>query len=420
MAALAFVGVLELFYERLTITRPHRSDFVARDVRDHSDCVEANLVHIEVKWPRDMNNAKKQVTSYATARASAVAKAKASGIDGEQVLHTYAVATDCWNVVFVRVSTTVTARHISNYHVVFSEPETLYAETEEPPRGFVLLYTLFHSSVEDLGGICDGFPVDMEDLGPRIGRGGWSSVFASVSDEAAVIKVPFTDPIAGTMVARERGMIRTLNDDGECHFLPRLAPLDVGLELSGRALGMAPRGRALQDVLDTYEGDRVELATRVTNDVLAALRHAHGRSIVHCDVRVSNVVMHEGHAVLIDWGLSVQVMSRVTKLVGVPLFADDDVLRGTWTATPKIDLTAAAYLFVAIAFSGGDHPVPWCASIESHRGSVRDEAHFMEIVRAERQEWFNNHPELLGARLLRRVQEGEHLYELPPPDPPAE
>ena len=65
--------------------------------------------------------------------------------------------------------------------------------------------------------------------------------------------------------------------------------------------------------------------------VLSALRHAHGRGLVHCDLKPQNIRLNStcDRAVLTDWGLSRRLGSRSEPVTcGTPAYASPEQLTG--------------------------------------------------------------------------------------------
>ena len=101
---------------------------------------------------------------------------------------------------------------------------------------------------------------------------------------------------------------------------------------------------------------RLACADSVVHSVLSALEAAGHASLVHADVRPSNIVFAE-KAVLVDWGLSRKVGARL-KGCGVAAFADARIFLTGVSASPAVDVLAVLYTWLAIAFGDGC-AAPW-------------------------------------------------------------
>jgi hypothetical protein len=242
-------------------------------------------------------------------------------------------------------------------------------------------------------------------LGNRIARGGTSDVYAVAGDEHSVVKVgrfvsagindmyDAEEAALGALAgsdARAHGLVPTLQQHGS--RLLHLSPCEKSLPW--RVLMLSPAGTPLEAWLDArmhgfdnggdvdlMDARLLRLADLVLGDVVAALRAAHARMLVHCDVRPSNVVIVDDddgggggsggggsadpddfrpfHAVLVDWGVSRSVKSQCFG-VGVVAVADARVFDesvGSVKASPVHDYVSAAHLWLCVA--KGQGRVPW-------------------------------------------------------------
>jgi serine/threonine protein kinase len=127
------------------------------------------------------------------------------------------------------------------------------------------------------------------------------------------------------------------------------------------ALVLHPVGCTASALTDICIADFVE-------DVSAALEFAHSQSIVHCDVRPSNIIRVGDRYVLIDWGMAAEVQTKRGSTHGVPSFVHDEVLlidKQSYIVAPYHDFTSLAYSVLAVVF-GRDGFCPWeCVSRRS-------------------------------------------------------
>src|SRR6058998_1354054 len=119
-------------------------------------------------------------------------------------------------------------------------------------------------------------------------------------------------------------------------------------------------GRTMRQALAAGELDD-HAAVEVAAQVLDALAHAHGRGIVHRDVKPSNVLLAEGDALdirLLDFGLAqmaeFDTLTAIGDVPGTLAYVSPERLLGK-TATPAADVWAAGLmLWEALA---GRHPL---------------------------------------------------------------
>jgi eukaryotic-like serine/threonine-protein kinase len=68
-------------------------------------------------------------------------------------------------------------------------------------------------------------------------------------------------------------------------------------------------GATLRERMDTTRMLPIVETLRIASDVLDALDHAHGQGIIHRDVKPANIVLAEGGAVLLDFGIARAVIA---------------------------------------------------------------------------------------------------------------
>ena len=95
-------------------------------------------------------------------------------------------------------------------------------------------------------------------------------------------------------------------------------------------------GPDLHDYIDEQPGGVLSerVARHFFRHILAALRHAHGRGFLHCDLKPANVRLQKGRdgamtAVLVDWGLARQIDKQPAFMQeGTALYASPEQLTG--------------------------------------------------------------------------------------------
>jgi serine/threonine protein kinase len=96
--------------------------------------------------------------------------------------------------------------------------------------------------------------------------------------------------------------------------------------------------------------------------ILQALQAAHAASLVHCDVRPSNIVVVPGAgAMLVDWGIS-RAVGAEARGCGVAAYADRRVFeQGKYQARAVQDVIGALLTWLCVAHSELCD-APWCTS----------------------------------------------------------
>ena len=139
----------------------------------------------------------------------------------------------------------------------------------------------------------------------QLGAGATSWVYLARKDEhgpALAVKVlqpGLTRDISTNRFLREMQILRTLDH-------PRIIPLLEPGEADGALFFTMPYvpGETLRARLDAQQKLPLREALAVARDVAEALGHAHGRGVVHRDVKPDNILLADGRAYLMDFGFA--------------------------------------------------------------------------------------------------------------------
>jgi hypothetical protein len=183
------------------------------------------------------------------------------------------------------------------------------------------------------------------ELTEAIGRGGMATVYKAYQpslDRFVAVKVmlPSGDPSFGERFKREARVIAQLEH-------PNILPVyDYG-EAGGRffiVFRYVQNGSSLSDLLG--QPLPLDVALSLMKQTLAALAYAHGRGIVHRDVKPSNILLPEPNlALLSDFGLAhlLQDNTRLTMsglVIGTPAYMAPEQAEGR-SLDARTDLYAA-------------------------------------------------------------------------------
>lgn len=165
-----------------------------------------------------------------------------------------------------------------------------------------------------------------------LGRGGMAMVYLAVQESlgrevALKILSPSQDDTAGERFLREARIAANLHH-------PNIVPIhDFGVHEGVAYIAMAyePGG-----TISPMAGERLEprAALRLVRDIAGALEYAHGRGVVHRDIKPDNILRRaDGAAVLMDFGIArlIQGASQLTAegtSVGTPHYMSPEQLRG--------------------------------------------------------------------------------------------
>src|SRR3954452_6186645 len=112
-------------------------------------------------------------------------------------------------------------------------------------------------------------------------------------------------PELGSLLGPERFAREIRVAAGLTH--PHILPLHDSGEAAGLLFYVMPyvRGENLRQRLARERQLPVEEAITLVRQVAAALEHAHGHGLIHRDVKPENILMHEGVAMVTDFGIAV-------------------------------------------------------------------------------------------------------------------
>ena len=166
-------------------------------------------------------------------------------------------------------------------------------------------------------------------LDRELGQGGMATVYLAHDlkhDRDVAIKVlkpELAQSLTGERFLREIAITARLNHP---HIL---ALLDSGADASGELLYYVmpvSTGQSLRDRLAAAGALPVADALRIACDVTEALVHAHAHDVVHRDIKPDNILLSEGHAIVVDFGIA--------KAVGTARDAATLTSAGTSLGTP--------------------------------------------------------------------------------------
>lgn len=137
------------------------------------------------------------------------------------------------------------------------------------------------------------------------------------------------------------------------HVLPLL---DAG-DAEGAPYYVLPylRDGSLRDLLRARRTLPIGRALTIASGIAAALDHAHGLGVLHCDVKPANVLLSDDHAYLIDFGIARVVQGEVwsgesraefDSGAGTPAYVSPEQARGE----PVLDRRADVYSLACLLF----------------------------------------------------------------------
>ena len=200
------------------------------------------------------------------------------------------------------------------------------------------------SEIDRLGAALDGrYRIERE-----LGQGGMATVYLAHDlrhDRDVAIKV--LHPDLGAALGSERFLseIRTTARLQHPHILPLL---DSG-EAAGQLYYVMPMvsGETLRARLEREKQLPIPDAVVIAREVASALDYAHRQGVIHRDIKPENVLLHDGSALVADFGIALAVQSaggqRMTQTglsLGTPQYMSPEQAMGERTIDARSDIYA--------------------------------------------------------------------------------
>src|SRR5437667_399153 len=130
---------------------------------------------------------------------------------------------------------------------------------------------------------------------------------------------------------------------------PHILPLYDSGEADGLLYYVMPyvEGESLRDRLTHEKQLPIEDAVRITREVANALDYAHRHHVIHRDIKPENILLHEGQALVADFGIALAVSAaggtRMTETglsLGTPHYMSPEQAMGEREITARSDVYA--------------------------------------------------------------------------------
>ena len=225
-----------------------------------------------------------------------------------------------------------------------------YRNAPSPPaqhsrsRGFL-------SNPSTLGDAADRLAAALADryvIEREVGRGGMATVYLARDirhERQVAIKV--LDPELGAVLGADRFL-------GEIRVTAKLQhPNILPLFDSGQAAGLLfyampfVEGESLRQRLERERQLPVPEALRIAKDIASGLDYAHRHGVIHRDIKPENVLLHDGRAMIADFGIALAVQSagaqRITQTglsLGTPQYMSPEQAMGERSIDARSDIYA--------------------------------------------------------------------------------
>ncbi len=197
----------------------------------------------------------------------------------------------------------------------------------------------------------------------ELGQGGMATVYLARDlkhNRDVAIKVLRAD-IAATIGAER--FLREIQLAAKLTH-PHILPLYDSGEADGALYFVMPNveGHSLRERLDQTRQLPVEEAVRVTSEVAGALDYAHRHGVVHRDIKPENIMLHDGHAMVADFGIGKALgevegegVTKAGMSVGTPAYMSPEQAAGE-TVDGRSDVYSLGCVLYEMLV--GEHDLP--------------------------------------------------------------
>jgi eukaryotic-like serine/threonine-protein kinase len=178
----------------------------------------------------------------------------------------------------------------------------------------------------------------------ELGQGGMAVVFLATDlrhDRQVAVKVLRPEISADIGAERFLREIKLAAGLTHLHILP---VYDSG-EADGLLFYVMPNmeGRSLRERLDAERQLPLDVALRITREVASALDYAHRHQVVHRDIKPENILLHEGAAMVADFGIGKALsggpaVTQTGMTLGTPAYMSPEQSSGESTIDGRSDL----------------------------------------------------------------------------------
>jgi len=193
--------------------------------------------------------------------------------------------------------------------------------------------------------LADRYRIDRE-----LGAGGMATVYLAQDlrhDRHVAIKV--LKPELAAVLGAERFVVEIKTTAALQH--PHILPLFDSGTADGFLYYVMPyvQGETIREKLNRETQFGVEEAVRIVREVADALDYAHRHGVIHRDIKPENILLHDGRAMVMDFGIALAVSAaaggRMTETglsLGTPHYMSPEQATAEKEITPRSDIYSLA------------------------------------------------------------------------------
>ncbi|HKI96628.1 MAG TPA: protein kinase [Gemmatimonadales bacterium] len=209
----------------------------------------------------------------------------------------------------------------------------------------------------------------------ELGRGGMATVYlAEDVKHRRPVAVKVLRPELAAAIGSER-FLREIDIAARLNHPHIVALYDSG-EADGFLYYVMPhiKGESLRARLDREHRLPLDTALTIARQMASALGYAHAQGVIHRDIKPENVLLHEGEAMVTDFGIALAVRAaggtRLTETglaIGTPTYMSPEQALGDPALDARSDLFSLACVLYEMLAGEPPHAGPTAQSIMAQR-----------------------------------------------------